>query len=53
MPKVNATIEIKLRIPIHVDDIEDTPTIMYLHMADYFGENLIYYNLLDVEEDKL
>lgn len=50
MPEVNATIEIKLKIPIYVDDIEDVKDIMYLHMEDYFGDNLIDYNLLDVEE---
>lgn len=51
MPEVNATIEIKLRIPIYVDDIDDVRDVMYLHMADYFGDNLVGYNLLDVEED--
>ena len=51
MPEVNATIEIKLKIPIYVDDIDDVRDVMYLHMADYFGDNLVGYNLLDVEED--
>lgn len=50
MPEVNATVEIKLKIPIYVEDIEDTHDIMYLHMADYFGDNMVYYNLIDVEE---
>ena len=50
MPEVNATIEIKLKIPIYVEDIGDTHDIMYLHMVDYFGDNMVYYNLLDVEE---
>lgn len=50
MPEINATIEIKLKIPIYVEDIEDTLDIMCLHMIDYFGDNLVYYNLLDVEE---
>lgn len=53
MPEVNATIEIKLKIPIYVDDINDVEDVMYLHMEDYFGDNLIDYNLLDVEEGLL
>ena len=50
MPEVTATIEIKLKIPIYVDDINDVGDVMYLHMVDYFGDNMVDYNLLDVEE---
>ena len=51
MPNVYATIEIKLRIPMYVDDIDDVDDILSMQLDAMWGDNLLRYDLLDVEED--